>query len=246
MSCRPLGRRWVAAAAVSLLAVLAACSGDDESSETEHASYEPLTKETFGPAVSKAMAENGTVHVSGDMGGPDLDLWMEIGGKDAAMKGDLGDTALLLVDGDLYVRESSAAKWDRMPAGFSTMMTSLLEDVSPETMATDYAESLVALDYEGEEKIKGVELHAYRLTLDEEYVRKQVGAEAAELGADPGALAGGDLPAMEFATLLDGDDLMRQVEISIAGQTMVMTMDQWGEDVEIEAPPANEVQELRP
>jgi hypothetical protein len=241
----PLGRRS-AAAAVSLLAVLSACSGADGSDETGRASYEPLTKETFGSAVSEAMAENETVHVSGDMGGQDLDLWMKVGGQGAAIKGDMGETEFLLVDGDLYVRDGSAANWARMPAGFSTMMTSLLEDVSPESMAADYAESLVALDYEGEEKIKGVELHAYRLTLDEEYVRKQVREEAAEVGADPGALAEEDLPTMEFATLLDDEDLMRQVEITVAGQTMVMTMDQWGEDVVIEAPPANEVQDLRP
>lgn len=245
MGCRTFGRRWVAAVAVALLAVLSACSGGDGSGKTEHAPYKPLTKETFGSAVSKAMAESKTVHVSGDMDGQDLDLWMEVGSKEAAMKGDLGDTKLLLVDGELYLREGGAVKWDRMPVGFSTMMASLLKDVSPETMAADYAESLVGLDYEGKEKIKGVQLYAYRLTLDEEYVRKQVGEEAAEFGADPSALADKDVPEMELATLLDSDDLMRQVEITVAGQTMVMTMDGWGKDVDIEAPSANDVQELR-
>ncbi|MFJ9390498.1 hypothetical protein ACIRON_16860 [Nocardioides sp. NPDC101246] len=245
MGRRAFRRRWLAAAAVSLLAALSACSGG-ESDETEQAPYKPLTKETFGPAVSKAMAENDTVHVSGDMEGQDLDLWMEVGGKEAAMKGDLGDTKVLLVDGNLYLRQGGASKWDRMPAGFSTMMTSLLDDVSPKSMATDYAESLVGLDYEGEEKIKGAQLHAYRLTLDEKYVRKQVGEEAAEFGADPTTLASNDLPEMEFATLLDSNNLMRQVEITVAGQTMVMTMDGWGKDVDIEAPTVNDVQEMEP
>lgn len=245
MGCRTSARRWVLAGAVFLVAVLSACSVGDESGKAEHARYKPLTKETFGSAVSKAMAENDTVHVGGDMEGQDLDLWMEVGGKEAAMKGDLGGTKLVLVDGDLYLRQDGAAKWDRMPAGFSTMMTSLLDDVSPKTMATDYAEGLVGLDYEGEERIKGVQLHAYRLTLDEKYVRKQVGEEAAGLGADPSALASNDVPEMGFAMLLDRDDLMRQVEITVAGQTMVLTMDGWGKDIDIEAPPAKDVQELR-
>ncbi|GGO86951.1 hypothetical protein GCM10011584_10390 [Nocardioides phosphati] len=237
----PIGTALIGAA---LLASLTACGTD--STKDDHVAYTPLTKATFGKEVAAATADEETVHVGGDLGGQKLDMWMEIG-KDAAstsMKGGMGTSEVLLVDGTFYTRQKGDAKWSELPPEFSKTMTGTLEDMSPEKMASDYAKSLETLSYKGDKKVGGESLHSYDLTLDQDYALAKMRKQAQALGMDPSTLKAKDLPEMSYSVLLDDDNLMRRLEIEVGGQNTVMTMDHWGDDVDIKAPAADEVTQV--
>lgn len=238
----------------ALLASLTACGGggggststtkDDDKADS--ASYTPLTKTTFGKEVAEATGDEESVHVGGDMGGQRLDMWMEMGDDAAstAMKGGMGPTEVLLVDSTFYTRTKGDAKWSQLPEEFSKTMVSTLEDMSPEKMASDYAKSLDSLTYKGEKKVGGENLYAYDLTLDKAYAVEKMKEQAKALGVDPSTMKAEDLPAMSYSVLLDDDNLMRQLEITVGGEKTVMTMDHWGDDVDIKAPAAGEVKKV--
>lgn len=236
----------------ALFASLTACGGGGGGSasttkdDAEPAAYTPLTKATFGKEVAKATRDEESVHVGGDMGGQKLDMWMEMGDDAASttMKGGMGPTEVLLVDGTFYTRTKGDAKWSQLPEEFSKQMIGTLEGMSPEKMAGDYAKSLETLSYKGDKKVGGETLHAYDLTLDKAYALEKMKEQASALGVDPSAVKAEDLPAMSYTVLLDDDNLMRQMEISVAGQKTVMTMDHWGDDVDIEAPDASDVKKI--
>jgi hypothetical protein len=236
----------------ALLASLTACGGggggaaSSTKDDAQPASYTPLTKTTFGAEVAKATTDEESVHVAGEMGGQKLDMWMEMGDDAAstAMKGGMGPTEVLLVDGKFYTRSKGDAKWSELPEEFSKTMVSTLADMSPEKMASDYAKSLDTLTYKGEKKVGGETLHAYDLTLDKAFAVAKMKEQAKALGMDPSTMKAEDMPAMGYTVLLDDDNLMRQMEITVAGQKSVMTMDHWGDDVDITAPAAGEVQKV--
>ena len=232
----------------ALLASLTACGGGSgtRKDDADPASYEPLTKATFGKEVAEATTDQESVHVGGDMAGQELDMWMEIGDDagSTAMKGEMGPTEVLLVDGAFYTRTKGDAKWSELPAEFSKTMVSTLEDMSPEKMAGDYARSLESLSYKGEKKVDGETLYSYDLALDEEYAVEKMKEQAKALGVDPSTIKAEDLPAMTYRVLLDDDNLMRRLEIEADGNTTVMTMDHWGDDVDIDAPAASEVKQV--
>lgn len=235
------------AVSLALAVSLAACGGGDSGTDAKDAAtgdYTPLTAKNLGSEMAEAMSDAGTVHVGGDMGGQKIDMWMEIDGADTAMKGDMGDGEMLYVDGEFYMKEAGAKKWSSLPPEFAKMMTSSLGDMSPVEQAKQFNDALEKLTYEGEKKVKGETLYAYDIDLDEKYALEKARKQAEQMGGSATDIPEGSLPETTLLLLLDEDNLMRQIEIGVSGQKIIMTMDQWGEDVDIEAPAASDVEKM--
>lgn len=240
-----------------LVGALAACSEEAGSSTERSASatatstttrtaYVPLDERSFPRAVASAMEGRTTVHVTGDMAGEPLDLWMRVGsGKAREMRGTMGGSEMLLVDGDYYQRQPGDTTWTLLPAELSSTMVSSFEEMSPTAIAREYAGSLTRVSYDGTERSDGTTLHAYDLELDTAYALDAAREEAEELGLEGSSMGTADLPEMEYRLLLDDRHLLRRVEVTTDGQPMVMTYD-WGGAVEIAAPEADAVETATP
>lgn len=102
--------------------------------------------------------------------------------------------------------------------------------------------AIESVKYAGEEEVDGRDLHHYELTVD---LAKYIEATEGEVPAEPSD----EMPdAVTYDVWLDDEDRLGQVqlEFEMEGQELTMTMvaDDWGSDVEIEAPPADQVEEL--
>ncbi len=237
----------------ALAVSLTACGGGNAAKDSKDSSndgakasggYTPLTKATYGTELAKAMDDAETVHVTGGVTGQNIDMWMEYGDDGISMKGDMGPSEMLIVDGAFYMRQDGDAKWTAMPAEMSGPLLEAMEKQSPEAMAADYAKSLESLTYDGEKKVDGETLYSYTLDVSEDYALKQAREQAKAMGVDPSTIKADSLPDTDVVTLLDEDNRMRQVEVTAAGQKIVMKFSDWGKDVDIEAPAKSEVQSM--
>lgn len=248
-------RTRAAAAVLTLTAglVLAGCSGDDEpkpgptSASSDDRAGDPagdaLTREDFASTVSAAMLEAGSVHVALDFGSAGAS-----GEGDVAVGADAASTSLavslngnevVLVDGTYYVNlgQFSGGMFLRIDPGsggtFAETFGGLLDQANPATQLRLSESALTDFTVgAGTEKADGVSTTPYVLTLDPSKV----------LTPEQLALAGGDLPASIEVTMLVGpDDLPRRVTTTIAGAEVVIDYTAWGDPVEIQAPPADQV-----
>ncbi|MDO8143916.1 hypothetical protein [Isoptericola sp. 178] len=116
----------------------------------------------------------------------------------------------------------------------------LLENADPAAQAEMMADAVESFEYVGTEQVGGTELDVYAVTID--------AAEAfdpALLGVDPSTLDEMDETPVDMVFRLDGDGLPVSFDMTmtVEGQEVVLTTtySDWGKDVSIEAPPADQV-----
>jgi len=221
-----------------------------------------LTKASFASAVTKAQLVARTAHLSGDISSGGLSVRLEgdvrVGEDPADYAMDLtmsstglsdGTIRMILVDEALYMNLGEAtrdkfAKLDfanpsnPMEANF----TRLLNSADPSASVDAMAESLRSFDEVGTETIDGVQTTQYRLEVD---TAKLLTAQ--DLG-DMADAAAQTLPkTLRYHVWIDQDDLVRRMSFSMSS-LMSMTMDitDWGEPVEISAPPPGQVTNQEP
>ena len=241
---------------------LAACGGDDAgaggsgdtSSVGEDAGTE-LTKENFFTEVTKAQQQAGTSH---------LEMAFGVGGQEVTASGDVsvgetptdsamsltmdlggqGGIEMRLVDGVLYLNmgpmsQNKFAKVDLTdpddPIG--QQFGGLLDTVDPSKQLEQLQDSITGFEQEGEAKeLDGVDALPYVVTVDSSAIAEQLGAA--------GAGAQAQVPEELVYTMWVGpDNLPRRISMDVAGTAMTLDYSKWGEDVSIEAPPADEVTE---
>lgn len=265
---RPRRVRTVLAAAACalLLASLVACGGDDGSegtaSDTASASS-PATSKSASPSESasgdvepqqlldamKAALEKhrttrfvmtfpGAMTAKGAMSYRDdkvsMDMTMSM--PSARMK----NLRMLVVDGAAYMSipgqtpEGKLVQVDPSMPGMGEAL-SQLEQTGPQGTFDAFDAGLKKVQRVGEEQVGGEPMTHYQLTVDTD-------AAMQAQGKDPSAAAVLPNPLV-YDMWLDERDLMRKVVYEASGITVTMTMDDWGEDVHIEAPdPADVVQ----
>ena len=121
---------------------------------------------------------------------------------------------------------------ENLPPGMSGM----LDQMDPLKSMEAFGEALESVEYEGSEEVDGDTLDRYQLTVDT--------AEIAQLGDM--AKQGVDIPeTVDYDLWLDDEGLMRRMEtgFEVQGQQLdiEVTLDDWGKDVSIEAPPKSQV-----
>jgi LppX_LprAFG lipoprotein len=268
MTRRLAARRTLAAVAVAplLLAGLAACSDDeptaaDETSDSASPSASPATAGPIDPAtfvddVIGGLVDASTAHLSMSLkGGPaevtmtgDVDYSsnppeMSMSMKNAAL-GD-GSIEVRLVDGVMYMQMPQLGKgrWIKvdLAGSDSPLGDDLLKQMNPETQLKALKDSVTKVEYVGEEDVDGDNLKHYTMTVRSEAFRDLQD----QLGA-AGSGAADKLPSvLTYDLWTDDDGMLRQTEIQLGDLgSVTMTMSDWGEPVDIQAPPAGDVVEM--
>lgn len=232
---------------------LAACSDDDTAPSPETTSDSPqessddssdaLSQEEFLQRVPAAMLEAGTVHAVLEGGGAgsgegDISFGEDPGSTMVAMT--VGDVEVRVLDGVYYLNLGQTSggqfvKVDPTAGGPFAAFSGLLDQTNPTTQFQTVTDALVGFEPSDEtEEIDGQETRAYVLTVD----------PAKVLTPDQQQLAGGELPAtIEVTMHVGGDDLPRRVVTEVGGQAVTIEYSQWGDEVDIQAPPADQVVE---
>ncbi|WP_121250848.1 LppX_LprAFG lipoprotein [Nocardioides ferulae] len=263
-------RRTAAAVLVPLsLAALTAC-GDDEGSAAssgnvalesqveEVAEGETVDAADVGEQMLASFTEGETVSVEMTMTLMGAEMVSEGVGSYA---GDQPETAMTMtnpflgedetevrfVDGVVYMNLGALSDnkfWSLDPSdadGSGLPLGGTLDQMAdPRAALESMSEAVTEAVYAGEEEVDGETTDRYTLTIDVEEMFAASGL--GELGADATAM----MPAEVTQDIWFGEDgLVRKaaVDMGDAGST-VMEFSGWGEPVTIEAPPADQVEEM--
>jgi HSP20 family molecular chaperone IbpA len=253
--------RWAAGVAVLTVLLPSCSSAEPETSET--AAPAPTTPAEIDAAelmaaVSSAQQEAGTYQMemtfasegvefdatgaarypdSGQV--PDLSMIMNLPPEQG------GEIEMVVIDESAYLRLPPDAglptPWLKIQSDgsdpISAQMAPLIDQMTSNADFEQYAEkfgSAASIDQLGTDVIDGVDVTEYVVTVD-----------VSKMPADElGGVAPEDLPVDEvtYSLWIDGDDLVRRVTSDLAGYgTTDLTIFAYGESVEIEAPPADQV-----
>jgi hypothetical protein len=266
-------RRSLAALAAAPLLVLAGCGGDSTSDITDDRATTPasspsstaenagaLTEETFASAVTEAQLRAKTVHMSGQISASGQQMTLEgdfeagdtvaDSAMDMTMSApSLGDVRMVLVDEVLYLNlgQQTQGKFVKVDLSDTSspmgqMMSQLLSSADPSASLKAMERGMTSFEQVGEEQIEGVATTKYRVEVDLQQVLAAQG-----MGDLPGG-ATAQLPkTVTYDIWVGDDDLIRRMSFTL-GAAMAMTMDltEWGEPVDISAPPRNQISKTDP
>ena len=240
-----LKRLGASAAALALL-VTAGCGAGSGGTATEP----ELTKANFASEVSQAQATAETAHVDAKIGAQgqnmsmtgDMDMSKQDVAFDLTMTGAaLGSGArFILVDDVVYLKVpqlTRSEKYVRVDTGdasdpMAKMFSQMLSQMNP-SRTFEAFDAITRLQDKGTQEVDGVETTHYAVTVD-----TQKALEAQGLADQVPA---GQLPkTLQYDVWVDADKLVRKLSMEIAGSTIDMTLSEWGEPVDISAPPASQ------
>jgi hypothetical protein len=198
-----------------------------------------LTKDNLVATMLAAMRDKKTAHMSMKLGSSisaDADVRYASDKTEMKMSMDMGATkaVVILVDGVVYMQQSAGTKFtkiDKNTPGMGSIVEQM-SGLSPDGSIAAMRGALKKVEYAGTDTIDGAKVSRYRVTAD-------TSAMAATLGS---AAQGADLPKTVTYTLyVDGDNLMRRIDMTIADQDIQMLVSNWGKPVDIAAPPASQI-----
>jgi len=183
-----------------------------------------MTMEVQGTAITSS----GDVDYTTDPPSMAMKMTSPIGG---------GEMDIRFVDGAMYMNmgEMSSGKFYKLTLEemSQTMGSDLTEQMDPVKSMEDFTKGVDTITYLGTETVDGEELEAYEMTVDTTKVDqlKETGAQ---------------LPKkLTYQVWLDSEDRMRKTSMDMGKLgTMNMEVFDWGKDVDITAPPANQVVEM--
>jgi hypothetical protein len=261
---RPVLRRAVAAAVLPLaLGSLSACGSDDNAKAEDASSTSssggstadtPSEGETVDPAdfvdrfqsgfentttahetMTMTMGSNGSMTGEGDIdyreGSPAMDMTMS---SDAAG----GDVQVILVDEVFYMKAPGMGgdKYLKMDLNDpNSPFGSLGSQLDPQEALKSFGEGVKTVTYVGDD---GGE-DQYTVTVD-------TAKMLASMDQDMADAAGAGMPdEISYDVWLDDEDRVTQMTIELGKMgTMEMELSDFGKDVSIEAPPADQVTEM--
>jgi hypothetical protein len=262
LSTRSRSLAAIAAAALTLTA-LAGCGSSDKtkaadartttsptSSPTESASAgtgdtaaaapgERLTKDNLVATMLAAMRDKKTAHMSMEIGSSvsaDADVRYSGGGTEMKMSMEMGPTkaVVILVGGEVYMQQSAGSKFVKISKDTPGVgqLVDQMSGLSPDSSVAAMKGALQKVEYVGTDTVGGDKVDRYRVTAD-------TSAMAQTLG---GAAGPADLPkTVTYDLYVDGQHLMRRIDMTISGQKITMLVSHWGDPVDIKAPPASRV-----
>ncbi len=250
-----LKRIGVSVAAVAL-AFTAGCGGDSGGEATPEETS--LTQANFASAVTEAHADVQTAHVEAKI---------EAQGQQFTMNGDVdgtpnrlaaaftmsgqalgGNARFILVDKVMYLQipgmtpNNKYIKFDlaRSDAPGAAMLSQLLDQVNQldPSKSAEMFKAITRLQERGTEEIDGVQTTHYTVDVDTQKALEVMGLD--------GTVPQGQMPkTLTEDVWLDSDNRMRRIRMNMQGFTMDMTYSQWGEPVDISAPPASQTTDMR-
>lgn len=251
------------------LATLSACSGGDPSAdasgtESGESSTEPdasvdvdatageeIEADEFIALMVSAFDRATTANLTMEMtaGGQEIEVTgqADYTGDPVSMRMDMsgmggaGDMTMVMVDNVVYVQLAQMSeqyvKVDLDDPG-NPISGSFAGQLDPRAQAEMIEEGLTSATYVGEEEVDGEDLERYAAVVDSQ-------AMLAGMDVDPGSA--GALPAeITYDLWFDADGLHRQmvIDMGAAAGEMLIRFEDWGTDVDISAPPADQVTDL--
>lgn len=149
---------------------------------------------------------------------------------------------VIFIDNTMYMKGlMGSSKWVKLSldqlaqASGNSALTSM---TNPLEMVKKVSQSVKTATYQGKEKVDGDDTDHYTLTVDTSALSSALGSSAA------GAASG--MPKTVNEDLwVDGDNHLRKTEVKLGSMgTFDVTMSNYGEKVDIEAPPAAQVQQM--
>jgi hypothetical protein len=252
-------RALAATTATAALFALAGCGDATDSkaaakpaaSPSASASNEPtptagsgqsITGDQFAALLKTALDKATTAHVTMDLGGlgsghgdadytttpPELAMTL-------TMQALGGDVEIRLVDGKLYLKGSTFGdKWVSIPTDDpSSPLGALGGNFDLSKQLETFGAAVTEATDDGPEDVDGESLEHYTTKLDPKKMVASV----------PGASSSGaQLPDQLTAEWwFDGDGLIRKFSGDFGGTAIALTLSDWGTNVDIAAPPSDEV-----
>lgn len=235
-------------ASVAALALLATAGCGSDSGGT--ATTPELTKANFASEVSQAQVQAETAHVDAKIGaqGQNMSMTgdMDMTKKDVAFDFTMSGAALgngarfILVDKVVYLKVpqlTQSEKYVKVDTAdgsdpMAKMFTQMLSQMNP-SRTFEAFDAITKLEDKGTQEVDGVETTRYAVTVDTK--------KALEAQGLAGKVPTGQLPkTLKYDVWVDADKLVRKLSMDVAGSTIDMTLSEWGEPVQISAPPASQ------
>jgi hypothetical protein len=239
-------------AATATLALTAGCGGSGGSA-TDNGS--DLTKANFSSEVVQAQAAAQTAHMeatveaqgqkmsmSGDMQMAKKDVAFDLSMSGAALG---GGARFILVDRVIYLKMPGLSQTDKYieidtsdsSNPIAKMFDQMLGQLDP-SQAFKAFDAITGLKNVGTQEIDGVETTHYKVEVD---TQKALAAQGMA-----GQVPTGQLPkTLEYDVWVDGQHLVRKLQMDIQGSSVDMNLSRWGEPVDIKAPSAGQVTDMK-
>jgi hypothetical protein len=240
----------------------AAGGGDTSTGGGASSSTGDLTQASFVTTVTDAQDKARTSHVTMtiDAGGKavtaeaDVEVGTTVADTSMAMTMDMGEADLggqapgtiqiRLVDEKFYINMGSMTQDMFMESDLSDpddpiakQFSTLTAQLDPSQQLASFGQAIQSFTKKGDPReLDGVQTQPYEMVLDTEKV-----------AGFTGLTAGAGLPKTLTYTIFVGpDDLPRRMSADIAGGSITVDYSQWGEEVDIEAPPADQISDIDP
>lgn len=246
-------KRFGASVAALALAFVAGCGGDNGSSATPEESG-GLTKANFASEVSQAQLDAETAHLEADI---------ETAGQQISMSGDVemakkdpafdltmtggalgGDAQFILLDRVIYLKMPGLTQGDKFvkvdadESGdpMAEMLRGMLNQLDPSQTFKAF-DAVTKLQEKGTQEIDGVETTHYTVTVDTQAALRAQGMQ--------GQVPQGQLPkTLDYDVWVDDENLVRKLRMDVQQAKVDMTLSQWGEPVDISAPPPGQTTDM--
>jgi hypothetical protein len=240
-------------AASLALVVTAGCGGSAGDGAAAESAGADLTKANFASEVMSAQAKEQTAHLeakvsaqgqkismAGDMQMA-KDVAFDLSMTSAAMG---GDARFILVDKVIYLKMpglTQSDKFIKVDAGHGNdpvaqMFSQMMGQLDP-SKAFQAFDAITSLKERGSQEIDGVETTHYTVAVDTQKALKAQGMA--------GQVPASQMPkTIEYDVWVDGEHLVRKLRMDIQGSTVDMGLSQWGEPVDIAAPPSSQVTDM--
>ncbi|NRQ49664.1 hypothetical protein [Aeromicrobium stalagmiti] len=265
MNLRP--KKLAAAASVAVLVLgAAACGGSDDGAASKGSSSDSsssssssstggeLTKANFISSVTDAQLDAKSSHVVMDIG---------VGGQSIKAEGDvevgasaaetsmnltmdmgstgMGSLKMVLVDSILYLNfgQMTGGKYAKIDLNddsnpFAQQFGSITEQLDPSQQLGQFEAALTSFEKKGSpEKLDGVDAQPYEVVLDTTKIKA-----FSEL---PGAASAQMPKTLTYVMYVGSDNLLRRMTADVAGSKIQVDYSQWGEDIDVKAPAADEI-----
>jgi len=227
----------------------AAEEDESEAEPVDAAAGDEIEPAEFMDVFESAFEDATTVHMTMDMktaagdmtGEGDADYSATPADMTLTMSGGMmpGEIVTTMVGGVMYMQipgMSADGQYFKIDLNDpnNPLGSGLTSQLDPKAMFEQFEDSLTSVTYDGEQDVDGDTADAYSVTVD---------ANAVLEGQGQTMPPGVDMPDDFTYTVYFADDKFRRMEIAMGESLGEVTMDftDWGKDVSIEAPPADQV-----
>lgn len=190
-----------------------------------------------------------------------LEMTMSMGGQDMDMSGKadlssgapafdiemtmpgMGEAHMIMVGGEIYMAMpglTEEGKFMQVPKETLGEAGAQLDELDITSTWDAWDEGASKVVFVGEDDVDGEQMRRYEVTVDTAAALDAAG-ETGEDAAAASAMMGDELT---YDLWVDGDNLMRKVAFELDGAVSEIRTDNWGESMDIQAPSADQLQEM--